>query len=72
MVTTFFLFGIADLMTVEGSNLAWPGITIPVIGADGQTGSRAAAVLRTSNGVGIGYLLATHKAQLDQMTNQTV
>jgi hypothetical protein len=45
---------------------AWPGETIPMSDIRGR------AILGTPNGVGIAYLLATHKAQLGHMTVERV
>jgi hypothetical protein len=50
----------------ESSLITWPGVNIPMSDEKGR------AVLGTPNGVGIAYLLATHKAQLGQLTVESV
>jgi hypothetical protein len=48
------------------SSIGWPGVTISMRSEIGR------AVLGTPNGVGVAYLLATHKAQLGQKTVESV
>jgi hypothetical protein len=44
----------------------WPGLT------EDMTDQRGRAILGTPNGQGIGYLLATHKAEFGQLTVKNV
>jgi hypothetical protein len=53
--------GVGPLNTIK-----WPGKTIPMSDERGQ------AILGTPNGVGVAYLLATHKAQMGQKTVESV
>ena len=46
--------------------IAWPGATISMSTEQGR------AILGTPNGVGVAFLLATHKAQLGQKTVESV
>ena len=47
-------------------SIRWPGLIIPMSDERGQ------AILGTPNGVGVAYLLATHKAQLGEKTIESV
>jgi hypothetical protein len=45
-------------------NLIWPGVAVPMTNEDGEPNDAGRAILGTPNGVGVAYLLSTHRVQL--------
>jgi hypothetical protein len=62
------------IKAIAGSllTLQWPGVTFPMTNEDGSPNENGRAILGTPNGLGVAYLLSTHKAQLGHKTIESV
>jgi hypothetical protein len=65
-MTRSVIYAVSWRQPKEEQSLLWPGIIVPGCSDDGK------ALLGTPNGVGVGWLLASHKKQLGQKTIESV